>query len=102
MWPKVQLLAATAAVIAVCLLVTAEAGNTSEAASTTDVRQLLPLPTVSQNATTPQSYNSNDDDDAVDDAGDGDGDDDDILSDSAREVSPSPSPTQSLVNGFDS
>jgi len=90
MWPKLQLLAATAAVIAVCLLVTAEATLATEAGNNNSILpQLLPLPTVPQNATTPQSNDSNDDDD----------DDGLILSDSGKEVSSSPRP--SLVNDFD-
>jgi len=93
MWPKLQLLAATAAVIAVCLLVTAEATLATEAGNNSILPQLLPLSTVPQNATTPQSNDSNDDDDDDDD------DVDDVLSDSGKEVSSSPSP--SLLSDFD-
>ncbi|KAM8713312.1 hypothetical protein ACLKA7_013603 [Drosophila subpalustris] len=78
MWPKLQLLAATAAVIGICLLVTAEVAHAAEVDSTstsTTVATLLPLPTVPQNVTTPKSSDSNDDDD-----------DDDVLSDSGKEV----------------
>lgn len=61
MWPKLELLAATAAVIGICLLATAKVTHASvSAGGTTNLPLPLQPPTIPQNATTPTSKDNND------------------------------------------
>ncbi|TDG51136.1 hypothetical protein AWZ03_002499 [Drosophila navojoa] len=69
MWPKLQLLAATAAVIGICLLATARVAHAADSTgSTTSLPLPLQPPAAPQNATTPTSKdNSDNSDDALTD-----------------------------------
>ncbi|XP_064538108.1 uncharacterized protein LOC135428197 [Drosophila montana] len=71
MWPKLELLAATAAVIGICLLAAAKVTHASvSAGSTTTLPLPLQLPTIPQNSTTPTSKDNTSDnsDDALSDS----------------------------------
>lgn len=69
MWPKLQLLAATAAVIGICVLASARVAHAAESTgSTTTLPLPLQPPAAPQNATTPTSqHNSDNSDDALTD-----------------------------------
>lgn len=70
MWPKLQLLAASAVVIGICLLATAKVTHASTSTgSTTTLPLPLQPPATPQNATTPTSKdNSDNSDDALTDS----------------------------------